>query len=80
MQDSKKGFLLMSHRVNLCESQCPVTIDEQERMKAESSLCVGHDLDVAKRGVNRRIKIITVKLKTLLYSKTGSHWNERPFE
>jgi hypothetical protein len=33
MQESKKGFLLMSHGVHLCESQCPVTIDEQERMK-----------------------------------------------
>jgi hypothetical protein len=31
-------------------------------------------------GVNRRIKIINVNPKTLLYSKTGSHRNEGCFE
>jgi hypothetical protein len=31
-------------------------------------------------GVNRRIKIITVKLKFLLYSKTRTQWSEEPFE
>jgi hypothetical protein len=33
MHDCKKGFLSMSHSVHLCESQCPVIIDEQERIK-----------------------------------------------
>jgi hypothetical protein len=33
MHDCKKGFLSMSHSVHLCESQCPVIIDEQERME-----------------------------------------------
>ena len=28
MQDSKKAFLLMSHGVSLCKSQCPSTPDE----------------------------------------------------
>ena len=28
MQDSKKGFLPMSHGVSLCKSQCPSTPDE----------------------------------------------------
>jgi ATP-binding cassette subfamily B (MDR/TAP) protein 1 len=32
MQDSKKGFLPMSHGVSLCKSQCPSTPDEQEKM------------------------------------------------
>src|SRR6185436_16452957 len=32
MQDSKKAFLLMSHGVSLCKSQCPSTPDEQEKM------------------------------------------------
>jgi hypothetical protein len=31
-------------------------------------------------GVNRRIKIISLKLLFLLYSKTRSQWNERSFE
>ena len=34
MQDSKKGFLPMSHGVSLCKSQCPSTPDEQEKMNA----------------------------------------------
>ena len=34
MQDSKKGFLPMSHGVSLCKSQCPSTPDEQEKMSA----------------------------------------------
>jgi hypothetical protein len=32
MQDSYKGFLLMSNGVSLCKSQCPSTPDEQEKM------------------------------------------------
>jgi hypothetical protein len=36
MQDSKKGFLLVSHGVSLCKSQCPSTPDEQEKMSAIS--------------------------------------------
>ena len=32
MQDSKKGFLPMSHGVSLSKSQCPSTPDEQEKM------------------------------------------------
>jgi hypothetical protein len=28
--------------------------------------------------VNRRIKIITLELKFLLYSKTRTQWNEKP--
>jgi len=32
MQDSKKGFLPMSHGVSLCKSRCPSTPDEQEKM------------------------------------------------
>ena len=32
MQDSKRGFLLMSHGIKLCKSQCPTTKDERERM------------------------------------------------
>ena len=32
MQDSKKGFLPMSHGVSLCKSQCPSTPNEQEKM------------------------------------------------
>ena len=34
MQDSKKGFLPISHGVSLCKSQCPLTPDEQEKMNA----------------------------------------------
>ena len=34
MQDSKKGFLPMSHGVSLCKSQCHSTPDEQEKMNA----------------------------------------------
>ena len=33
MQDSKKGFLLMSHGITLSKTQCPATPDEQERMR-----------------------------------------------
>ena len=33
MQDSKKGFLPMSHGITLCKTQCPATPDEQERMR-----------------------------------------------
>ena len=32
MQDSKKGFLPMSHGVSLYKSQCPSTPDEQDKM------------------------------------------------
>ena len=31
MQDSKKGFLPMSHGVNLCKSQCPSTLMSKRR-------------------------------------------------
>lgn len=34
MQDSKKGFLPMSHGVSLSKTQCPSTPDEQEKMRA----------------------------------------------
>jgi hypothetical protein len=34
MQDSKKGFLPMSHDITLSKKQCPSTLDEQERMRA----------------------------------------------
>jgi hypothetical protein len=34
MQDSKKGFLPMSHSVTLSKKQCPSEPDEQERMRA----------------------------------------------
>jgi hypothetical protein len=33
MQDSKKGFLLMSHDITLSKKQCPLEPDEQERMR-----------------------------------------------
>jgi hypothetical protein len=33
MQDSKKGFLLMSHSITLSKKQCPSKLDEQERMR-----------------------------------------------
>ena len=32
MQDSKKGFLPMSHGISLCKNQCPSTQDERDRM------------------------------------------------
>ena len=32
MQDSKRGFLPMSHDIKLSKSQCPTTKDERERM------------------------------------------------
>ena len=32
MQDSKRGFLPMSHGIELSKSQCPTTKDERERM------------------------------------------------
>ena len=32
MQDSKKGFLPMSHGITLSKNQCPMTSDELERM------------------------------------------------
>jgi hypothetical protein len=34
MQDSKKGFLSMSHGITLSKKQCPTDPDEQERMRA----------------------------------------------
>jgi hypothetical protein len=34
MQDSKKGFLPMSHDITLSKKQCPTDSDEQERMRA----------------------------------------------
>jgi hypothetical protein len=33
MQDSKKGFLSMSHDITLTKKQCPTDHDEQERMR-----------------------------------------------
>jgi hypothetical protein len=33
MQDSKKGFLPMSHGITLSKKQCPTDHDEQERMR-----------------------------------------------
>ena len=33
MQDSKRGFLPMSHGINLNKSQCPTTKDEREHME-----------------------------------------------
>ena len=32
MQESKKGFLPMSHGVSLSKAQCPSTLDERDRM------------------------------------------------
>ena len=32
MHDSKKGFLPMSHGINICKTQCPLTHDERERI------------------------------------------------
>ena len=32
MQDSKRGFLQMSHGIKLSKSQCPIMKDERERM------------------------------------------------
>jgi hypothetical protein len=32
MQDSKKGFLPMSHGITLSKSQCAMTLDEQKKM------------------------------------------------
>jgi hypothetical protein len=47
----------------------------------ESSLCPGTGSGCRlEGGVNRRIKIITLKLKFLLYSKTRTQWSEEPFE
>lgn len=34
MQDSKKGFLLFRHGINLSKDQCPKTPEEIEKMKA----------------------------------------------
>jgi hypothetical protein len=34
MQDSKKGFLPMSHGITLSKKQCNMDPDEQERMRA----------------------------------------------
>ena len=58
MQDSKKGFLPMSHGVSLSKSQCPSTPDEQEKMSAilyasaigfimYAMLCTCHDIAYA---------------------------------
>jgi hypothetical protein len=33
MQDSKKGFMPMSHDITLSKNKCPSTPDEQERMR-----------------------------------------------
>ena len=42
MQDSKSGFLPMSHGIKLNKSQCPTTKDERENMdKIPYSLAVG---------------------------------------
>jgi hypothetical protein len=32
MEQSKKGFLPMSHAIHLCKTQCPSTTDELDRM------------------------------------------------
>ena len=42
MQDSKRGFLSMSHGIKLSKSQCPTTKDERERMdkiRYASTIC-----------------------------------------
>jgi hypothetical protein len=36
MEDSRKGFLPMSHDISLSKKQCPSTPDEQERMRVIS--------------------------------------------
>jgi hypothetical protein len=36
MQDSKKGFLPMSHGITLSKKQCPTDLNEKERMRAFS--------------------------------------------
>ena len=36
MQDSKKGFLPMSHGIHLKKAQCPTTRDEREHMSKKS--------------------------------------------
>ena len=42
MQDSKRGFLPMSHGIKLGKSQCPTTKDERERMdKIPYALAIG---------------------------------------
>jgi hypothetical protein len=42
MQDSKKGFLPMSHGITLRKKQCPMDLDEQERMRVISyTLAIG---------------------------------------
>jgi hypothetical protein len=47
----------------------------------ESPLWPGSRIWMSPRGgVNRRIKIITLKLKFLHYSKAGSQWNDELFE
>jgi hypothetical protein len=33
MQDSKKGFLPTSHGITLTKKQCPMNLDEQEKMR-----------------------------------------------
>ena len=33
MQDSKRGFLPMSHGISLSKTQCPTTQDERDRMR-----------------------------------------------
>jgi hypothetical protein len=46
----------------------------------ESSLWPGNRIWMSPRwGVNRRIKITTLKLKFLLYSKTRTQWSEESF-
>ena len=42
MQDSKRGFLPMSHGIKLSKSQCPTTKDERERIdKILYALAIG---------------------------------------
>ena len=42
MQDSKRGFLPMSHGIKLSKSQCPTTKDKRERMdKIPYALAIG---------------------------------------
>ena len=81
MQDSKKGFLPMSHGVSLCKSQCPSTPDEQEKMNVipyasaigsimYAMLCICPDvayaLSVASRYHQTQERLTGLQLKILL--------------
>jgi hypothetical protein len=49
-----------------------VECNDHNTRQSESSLCPGIGSGCRLEGVNRRIIFITIKLKTLLYSKTES--------